>query len=140
MTENKQDNYEFDVAKKKRELIQLWDDVFNLCRTTVENCKSGKQNLSGTLLKEITGFLKQSSHLIAMAEALEAEPERDQSGMSEEEKALLDEWDRETDANPYLIHGAGTEQADPVDFQADGFDLDSYDPIKTNSKYPGERR
>jgi hypothetical protein len=49
-----------DYSEKMKELEALWQDSFDLCKAMVESCKSGDTKLTGSILKELNAFIKQS--------------------------------------------------------------------------------
>jgi len=70
---------DIDLNKKREELIQLYQDVFDLISSQVQKAKAGEITLRASMLKEINQSLKLSSELL---DRLRAEQEA--------EKALRD--------------------------------------------------
>jgi hypothetical protein len=81
---------DIDFNAKRRELLALWQDSFELCRAFVAAAKAGEATLTASLLKELNGFLKTSSDVLDAAEKLQ-EAERkaaDPGGRAQLEKAM----------------------------------------------------
>lgn len=84
-----------DYAVKMKELEALWEDSFQLCRTMIDSCKNGEMKLTGSILKELNAFIKQSVDFLRFREAEEAFSDEQEQ---EDEAALkeLDELDLPT--------------------------------------------
>ena len=87
-----------DTNAKRLELLQLWQDTFDICKAFVAEAKASPAKISASMLKEIVGLLKQSTSVLDLmqaaqerAEAEEAKAEND--GMTEEEAKMLEEFD-----------------------------------------------
>ena len=87
-----------DTNAKRLELLQLWQDTFDICKAFVAEAKASPAKISASMLKEIVGLLKQSASVLDLmqaaqerAEAEEAKAEND--GMTEEEAKMLEEFD-----------------------------------------------
>lgn len=63
----------FDIEAKRKELMQLWEDSFELCQMFVTQAREGKLKLTGSVLKELNSFLRASSDILnGFAEEAEA--------------------------------------------------------------------
>ena len=62
---------DIDIDRKKAELLNLWSDLFSVCRSLVDDFQSGNATLRGTLLKELNAFLRESARIIESLEELE---------------------------------------------------------------------
>ena len=73
---------EFNIEEKRKELMELWQDSFELCRLFVNQAKAGDLKLTGSMLKELNAFLRSSSDILdgfaKEAEAREMEERRRQ--------------------------------------------------------------
>ena len=49
---------DINIKDKKSELLNLWSDLFRVCRTLVTDLQSGKATLRGSLLRELNTFLR----------------------------------------------------------------------------------
>ncbi len=58
-----------DINAKMVELETLWQDSFDLCKAMIASCKSGDQKLTGSILKELNAFIKQSVDFLRYREA-----------------------------------------------------------------------
>lgn len=74
-----------DYNAKMDELEQLWQDSFDLCQSMIQACKAGEQKLTGSILKELNAFIKQSMDFL---QHREAEAVR-KAEAEEEEKEML---------------------------------------------------
>lgn len=61
-----------DYNAKMKELDILWEDSFALCRAMITACKNGEAKLTGSILKEINNFIKQSVDFLRFREEEEA--------------------------------------------------------------------
>jgi hypothetical protein len=53
-----------DYDAKRKEVLNLWEDMFKLCTQMVKKAKAGKIELKASLLKEINQFLRLSIDVI----------------------------------------------------------------------------
>ena len=72
-----------DYSEKMIELEGLWNDSFELCKAMIESCKKGEMKLTGSILKELNAFIKQSVDFLRYREAEKAFDEK-----HDEEEAL----------------------------------------------------
>ena len=102
----------FDIRAKKLELIEMFDDVFEICKILVDMAKADPSSVKATMLAQILRMLSQSAGILKMAEALREEIdeaiERDtDDGMTPEERALLDEFKEMTSDMDLLDDSTG---------------------------------
>jgi hypothetical protein len=58
-----------DYDKKRREVLELWETLFQVCQDMVSGVKQGNVKLNASLLKEMNQFLKLSIDVIDSAES-----------------------------------------------------------------------
>jgi hypothetical protein len=75
-----------DYNAKMVELEALWQDSFDLCQSMIRACKAGEQKLTGSILKELNAFIKQSMEFLKYRES---EAVR-KAQAEEEEKAMME--------------------------------------------------
>ncbi len=87
-----------DYNQKMKELEALWQDSFDLCQTMIKDCKSGEQRLTGSILKELNTFIKQSVDFLKSRE-LEAiqEKEDEDGGLSKLDGCVLPDVSDQTE-------------------------------------------
>lgn len=71
-------------SQKKDEVLKLWQDTFTLCQQMVKKAKSGKADLSASLLKEVNSFLKTSLQMLEENIAVEEEQKRMEAAQIDE--------------------------------------------------------
>ena len=59
------------LTEKRAELVNLWQDLFTVCRTLVTDIGEGKVTLKGSLLRELNAFLKESGRIIKELEEID---------------------------------------------------------------------
>ncbi|WP_319405804.1 hypothetical protein [uncultured Desulfosarcina sp.] len=77
-----------DFEAKKQELETLWEDSFDLCKTMVASCKNGDMKLTGSILKELNQFIKQSVDFIHHTAAQEAFSDQQRQDEEDAMKAM----------------------------------------------------
>ena len=114
-----------DVNAKMAELEALWQDSFDLCRAMIASCKSGDQKLTGSLLKEINAFIKQSVDFLKYREAeqvFETDEEEEDEQLNELLKSVIMDLDGESgDSNGTTGDNANKDDIAPLDIPDDGF-------------------
>lgn len=97
-----------DVDAKMVELEALWSDSFDLCKALIASCKAGEQKLTGSLLKEINSFVKQSVDFLKYREAEQAfTGEEAEEREDEELKELLESVAGDLDDYDAVASGDG---------------------------------
>jgi hypothetical protein len=94
-----------DYNAKMEELEALWSDSFDLCKSMIANCKSGDQRLTGSILKELNAFIKQSVEFLKYREAEQVfsdDEDHEDSGDDELDK-LLDDVKAELGEDPLEV-------------------------------------
>ena len=95
-----------DIQQKRQELLQLFDDVFDICKGLVASAKAGDMALKASMLKEINQFMRQSAALLDRTEKLQKKREEAEQEVSEQEQQEQQELDA------FAQHEAEWERAD----------------------------
>ena len=59
------------IQDKRAELIQLWNDLFAVCKGIVKSVKAGETTLRGSMLRELNLFLRESAAILQRLEEME---------------------------------------------------------------------
>ncbi|WP_319526516.1 hypothetical protein [uncultured Desulfosarcina sp.] len=99
-----------DYNAKMEELEALWSDSFELCKAMIASCKSGDQRLTGSILKELNAFIKQSVDFLRFREAEQVFSEQEEE---EEDEELLK-----------MVESMDLDEDEPLDIPDEGFPMD----------------
>ena len=58
----------FDFRAKRRELLDMWQETFDLFKAVIESAKAGEAVLRASMAKEVNTFLKASVDILDKAE------------------------------------------------------------------------
>ena len=66
---------ELSIADRRKELMTLWEDIFEVAQLTVAQAKKGEVTITAPLLRELNGFLKESEEILERMSIAEKEEE-----------------------------------------------------------------
>ena len=94
-----------DIRKRKVELVEMFDDVFSVCRALVDIAKVNPTKIKASMLAQIMRLLTNGSNILKMAESLKEEIKEDidregGEGMTPEEREMV-EYIEKMDSGEY---------------------------------------
>ena len=61
-------DYSFEINQRKIELFELWEDIFDVCRTIVDSAKLDPSSVKASMLSTVVRLLAQSNTVLKEAE------------------------------------------------------------------------
>ena len=97
VTEGEREFSSMDIRKRKLELVEMFDDVFAICRALVDIGKTDPTKIKASMMAQIMRLMTQGSNILQMAESLKEEiqediDKEDGDGMTPEESQILKEF------------------------------------------------
>lgn len=80
-----------DYNEKMKELESFWQDTFDVCKAMIEGVKCGEQKLTGSIIKELNAFIKNSVDFLKYRETEEAFNKEGEAEVDELEACVLPE-------------------------------------------------
>ena len=90
-----------DYEKKRTEILEVWADLFQVCKAMVKRVKSGKDTINASLLKEVNAFLRLSLEM--MERNIEEEEQRKRDEENQIDESLLPDFGDDEDLGDSLV-------------------------------------
>ncbi len=81
----------FDIRQKRKELLELWSDIFTIARGLVDDIKAGDSKVNASMLSTITTLLTKSTKILDDAEKNEAKGQEEKTFVNGDDGTYSDE-------------------------------------------------